>query len=188
MRIKHILQLKQKNNIPTWKNISAYWLTLDLYKISKSYTFLMSNNRVKTINNNKPFYYKDIIYYIKTENTKIQKIQNLTTKNIYKEILQHGSKQHRVAGETLWKKLIPNLDFKKIWKNTYISYAEPFCEDLHFKILHYSTKTNEYMHKCTHDIKPNCDYCKQVESNIHLFPTCPRINQIWTNYQPTLTN
>ena len=79
----------------------------------------MSNNRVKTINDNKSFYYKDITYYIKNENTKIQKIQNPITKNIYKEIIEHGSKQHKVAGETLWKKLIPNLEFQKIWKNTY---------------------------------------------------------------------
>ena len=186
MRIKHIVQLKQKNNTPTWENIATYWLAVDLYKISKSYQFLMSNNRVKTINNSKSFYYKDI-NYIKTENTKIQKIQNPTTKNIYKEILQNGSKQYQVAGEKLWKKLIPNLDFQKIWKNTYISYAEPFCTDLHFKILHYSIKTNEYMHKCTHDVKPNCDYCRQIENNIHLFILCPRINQIWTHYQPTLT-
>ena len=182
-----MLQLKQSDNIPTWKNIAAYWLALDLHKISKNYHFLMSNNRGKTINDNKPFYYKDIIYYIKNENTKIQKIQNPTTKNIYKEIIEHGSKQYKVAGEMLWKKLIPNLDFQKIWKNTYISYAEPFCTDLHFKILHYSTKSNEYMHKCAHDVKPKCDYCKQIENNIHLFATCPRINQIWANYQPTLT-
>ena len=86
----------------------------------------------------------------------------------------------------LWKKLIPNLEFQKIWKNTYISYAEPFCIDLHFKILHYSTKTNEYMHKCTHEVKRNCDYCKQVEDNIHLLVKGPRICQIWANYQPTL--
>ena len=146
----------------------------------------MSNNRLKTINRNKPFYYKDIIYYIKHENTKIQKIQNPITKNIYKEILQHGSKQHNIAGETLWKKRIPKLDFQKIWKNTYVSYAEPFCTDLHYKILHYSTKTNEYMHKCTYHIKPNCDYCKQIEDKIHLFHKCPRISRIWANYQPTL--
>ena len=187
MRIKHILQLKQKNNTPTWENIATYWLAVDLYKISKSYQFLMSNNRVKTINNNKPFYDKNIIYYIKTENTEIQKIQNPTTKYIYKEILQNGSKQYQVAGEKLWKKLIPNLDFQKIWKNPYISYAEPFCADLHFKILHYSIKTNEYMHKCTRDVKPNCDYYRQIENNIHLFITCPRIRQIWTGYQPILT-
>ena len=43
------------------------------------------------------------------------------------------------------------------------------------------------MHKCAHDVKPKCDYCKQIENNIHLFATCPRINQIWANYQPTLT-
>ena len=43
-----MLQLKQSNNMPTWKNIAAYWLALDLYKISKNYHFLMSNNRVKT--------------------------------------------------------------------------------------------------------------------------------------------
>ena len=107
MRIKHMLQLKQSNNMPTWKNIAAYWLALDLYKISKNYHFLMSNNRVKTINDNKSFYYKDITYYIKNENTKIQKIQNPIIKNIYKEIIEHGSKQHKVAGEMLWKKLIP---------------------------------------------------------------------------------
>ena len=186
-RIKHILQIQQKTNTPTWENIATYWLTLDLNKISKRYQFLMSNNRIKTINRNKPFYYNNIIYYIKNENTKIQKIQNPTTKNIYEEIIEHGSKQHNVAGETLWKKRIPKLDFQKIWKNTYVSYAEPFCTDLHYKILHYSTKTNEYMHKCTHDIKPNCHYCNRTEDNIHLFTTCPRIDKIWANYQPTLT-
>ena len=187
MRIKHILQIKQKTNTPSWENIATYWLSVDLYNISKRYSFLMSNDRLKTINRNKPFYYKDLIYYIKHENTKIQKIQNPITKNIYKEILQHGSKQHNIAGETLWKKRIPKLDFQKIWKNIYVSYAEPFCTDLHYKILHYSTKTNEYMHKCTYHIKPNCDYCKQIEDNIHLFHKCPRISRIWTNYQPTLT-
>ena len=180
MRIKHILQIKQKTNIPTWENITTYWLTLDLHKISQRYSFLMSNNRVKTI-------YNDIIYYIKDENTKIQKIQNPITKNIYTEILQHGSTQHNVAGETLWKKRIPKLGFEKIWKNTYVSYAEPFCTDFHYKIRHYSTKTNECMHKCTHDIKPHCDYCNRIEDNIHLLTTCPRIDKIWANYQPTST-
>ena len=74
MRIKHILKIKQNTNTLTWENIATYWLALDLHKISKSYQFLMSNNRVKTVNRNKPFYYNDIIYYIKNENTKIQKI------------------------------------------------------------------------------------------------------------------
>lgn len=83
MRIKHLLQLKQKNNTPLWKNIATYWLAVDLYKYSKDYHFLMDNNRIKTTNDLKPYYYKDIIYYIKYENKEIQKLQNPNTKNIY---------------------------------------------------------------------------------------------------------
>ena len=142
---------------------------------------------MKTINNKRPFYYQDIIYYIKNENTNIQKIEHPTTKNIYKEIIEHGSKQHKIAGETLWKKLLPTLDFQQTWKNTYFSYAQPFCTDLHYKLQHYSTKTNAYMHKCTSDTNPNCNYCNQIENNIHLFTKCPRINKVWTHYKPILT-
>ena len=79
---------------------------------------------------------------------------------------------------------------KKLEKYVY-TYAEPFCTDLHFKILDYSIKTNEYMHKCTDDVKPSSDYCRQIENNVHLFITCPRIKKIWTDYHtiPTkLTN
>ena len=36
MRIKHILQIKQKTDTRTWENIATYWLALDLQKISKS--------------------------------------------------------------------------------------------------------------------------------------------------------
>ena len=42
----------------------------------------MDNHRTKTISNIKPYYYKDIIYYIKNENEEIQKTKNPTTKNI----------------------------------------------------------------------------------------------------------
>ena len=52
----------------------------------------MDNNRTKTINNTKPYYYKYIIYYIKNENKEIKKIENPNTKNIYQKIIQ-GSKQ-----------------------------------------------------------------------------------------------
>ena len=64
---------------------------------------------------------------------------------------------------------------------------QPFCKDLHYRLLHYSTKTNQYMHKCTRNINPECDYCRQIEVNIHLFIQCLRIKDIWVFYQPTLT-
>ena len=99
--IKHLLQLKQKHKTPSWKNIATYWLAIDLHNYSKDFNFLMDNNRIKTINNKKPYYYQDIIYYIKNENKDIKTIKNPTTKNISKKIIHAGSKQHKIAAETL---------------------------------------------------------------------------------------
>ena len=40
----------------------------------------MDSTRTKTTNNAKPYYYQDIIYYIKNENKNIKTILNPTTK------------------------------------------------------------------------------------------------------------
>ena len=72
MRIKHLIQLKQEQKIPPSKNIATDWLTIDFFNFSKDY-FLMDNNRTKTINNIKPYYYEDIIYHLKNENKGIEK-------------------------------------------------------------------------------------------------------------------
>ena len=85
------------------------------------------------------------------------------------------------------KKHLPTTEFSEIWKNTFISYAQLFCKDLRYRVLHYSTKTNRYMHKCTRDLNPECDYCRQTEDNIHLFIQCPKIKNIWAYCQSTLT-
>ena len=147
----------------------------------------MDNNRIKTINNIKSYCYKDIIFYIKKENKEIKKIENPTTKNINQKIIQEGSKQHKISAENLWKKLLPKLNFHQIWKNTYKSYVQPFCTDLHYRLLHYSTKTNEYMHKCTQDINPKCNYWQKIENNLHLFTEYQRIDKIRAYYQTHLT-
>lgn len=97
------------------KNLATYWLTMDIHKYSQEFHFLMKNNRTKSRNNRKPYYYKDIIYYIKNYNKNILKIET-TTKNIYQEIIKEGSKQHTIAGETQWKKYLPTIDFQHIWK------------------------------------------------------------------------
>ena len=156
MRIKHILQLKQTQKIPPWKNLATYSLAIDIHNFSKDFRFLLDNNRTKTINGKKPYYCQDIIYYIKNENKDIKTLPNPTTKNIYQKIIQEGSKQHKVAGENLWKTQLPTIEFSQIWKNTFTSYAQPFCKDLHYRVLHYSTKTNQYMHKFTRNINPEC--------------------------------
>ena len=120
MRIKHLMTLKQKENPPSWKNLATYWLTMVIYKYTKEFHFLMNNNRIKTTNGKKPFYYKDIIDYIKNQNKNMPNIKP-QTKIIYQNILQQHTKQHKTAGEIQWKNHIANINLEKIWKNTYKS-------------------------------------------------------------------
>ena len=42
------------------------------------------------------------------------------------------------------------------------------------------------MHKCSRDYKPNCEYCRLTEDNLHLFIHCTRIKKIWKHYQRIL--
>ena len=146
----------------------------------------MNNNRTKTLNKKKTFYYQDILNYIKNHNKDITTAK-AETKIIYQKIIQEGSKQLTIVGETKWKKQIPNIDIKHIWKNTFYSYGQPFSNDLHYRLLHYSTKTNDYIHKCSNNNNPNCDHCGLKEDNLHLFTKCTRIQKIWKHCQPYLT-
>ena len=129
MRIKHLLTLNQKENPPSWKNLATYWLSIDIQNYSKEYKFLMNNNRIKSVTRNKPFYYKDIVNYIKNQNKNISKIKP-QTKIIYQNIIQEGVKQHKIAGEIQWKNHMPNINFEKIWENTYKSYGQAFIKDI----------------------------------------------------------
>ena len=43
------------------------------------------------------------------------------------------------------------------------------------------------MHQCSTDINAQCDYCRHMEDNLHLFIQCTRIkNNIWKHYQTIL--
>ena len=125
------------------------------------------------------------MYYIKTQNPNIPKLKN-ETKTVYKNILQNGSKDHIIFGKTLWKNKINNLDFGKIWKNTYCSYSQPHTSNLVFKLLHYATKTNHYTYKSSRDktnLDPNCNYCNKTEDNLHLLTSGHRIQNTWKHFQ-----
>ena len=140
MRIKHLLTLNQKENPPSWKNLATYWLSIDIQNYSKEYKFLMNNNRIKNVTRNKPFYYKDMVNYIKNQNKNISKIKP-QTKIIYQNIIQEGVKQHKIAGEIQWKNHMPNINFEKIWEKTYKSYGQAFIKDIIdcYIIRHYIT-------------------------------------------------
>ena len=184
MRIKYLLTLKQKENKPAWMQIAIYWLAKDIYNYNKNYNHLKHNNITKT-NKIAPFYYRELIYYLKIQNPKIPHLKT-ETKEIYNNILQNGSQNHTIFGEKKWKEKMFTLDFSKIWKNTYFSYCQPQTKDLHYKFLHYAIKTNNYTYQTSRDKidSPNCNYCKNKENNIHLFITCNGIRKNWTYFQP----
>ena len=185
MRIKHLMTLNQKEKPPPWKNLATYWLTSDIPNYTKEFNFLVNNNRTKTINGKKPFYYKDITDYIETQNKKITQIKP-ETKTIYQNILQQHTKQYKIARETQWKNHIPNINFEKIWKST--SHMDKHSQKRYI-IDYYTTrqKTKKYMHKCSRDINPQCHYCEHTEDNLHLFIQCVTIRNIWKHYQTILT-
>ena len=109
-----------------------------IYTYNKDFHQLKNNNIIKS-NKTPPFYYRDLIFQIKIQNPNIPNVQNKTNKT-YKNILQKGSQDHTIFGETQWKDKITHLNFDKIWKNTYTSYSKPYTKDLLFKFLHHLPK------------------------------------------------
>ena len=78
MQTKHLLNLKYKKIQPPWTHLATYWLAKDIYKFGNEYNNLKSNSKVKTINQKTPFYYNDLINYIKTQNPNPPKIEAYT--------------------------------------------------------------------------------------------------------------
>ena len=185
MRIKHSITLKQIKKQPPCMHIAIYWLGKDIYNYNEFY-HLKGSNIIKR-NKTPPFYYRDFVHYIKTQNSNIPNLQN-KTKIIYKSILEKGSQNHNIFGEKIWKDEIKNLDVKKIWTNTYFSYTQPDAKDLLYKFLHYATKTNKFVFTISRDktgLTPTCDYCNIKEDNIHLFTTSTQAKKIWQYFQST---
>ena len=154
--------------------LATYWLAKDIHNYGQNCSYLKNNNRSKTINQKNPFYYQDLIIYIKTQNPRIPNLKN-ETKIIYKDILQKESQKYTIAGEIQWKNTLPCLDFSKIWKNIYLSYGPLHSTDVLYRLLHHSLKTNQYTCKCNGNktnLSTNCDFCNNTEDLLHLFTKC----------------
>ena len=72
--------------------------------------------------------------YIKNHNKDIPKTET-ETKTIYQKRIQEGSKQHIIVGETQWKKHLRTTDFRQILEKTFESYAQPFFNNLHYRLM-----------------------------------------------------
>ena len=75
IRRKHLITLKQTKDQPLWMHIAIYWLGKDICNYNKEFYHLKGNNIIKT-NKMPPFYYRDLIHYIKTQNSNIPNLQN----------------------------------------------------------------------------------------------------------------
>lgn len=169
MRTKHIVNLKYRENLPPWTHLATHWLAKDIYKFGKENNYLANNNRVKTTNKKMSFYYNDILHYIKNQNPNLPETK-ATTKVLYTNILQQGSKNHIIFRECQWKNKIRNVQFSKIWNNTYNSYSQPCTLDLLFRLLHHATELKQHICKCNRDKKifsAKCDFCNKTEDNLH---------------------
>ena len=172
MHIKHLLTLKQTENQSSWMHIAIYWLGKDIYYYNKDFNHL-KNNKITKTNKMPPFYYRDLIHYIKTQNSNIPNLQN-KTKIIYKNIIEKDSQNDNIFGGKKWKERITNFNFNQIWKNTYFSHSHTYAKDLLFKFVHHAIKTNNFIYKISRDkagLTPNCEHCHDVKDNIHLFTT-----------------
>ena len=153
-------------------DIAIYWLGKDIYDFNKEFHLLKRNNITKT-NKMPPFYYGDLIHYIKTQNLNIPNLQN-KTKIIYKSILGKGSENHNVFGEKIGKMKYKIQTSKRYGKTTYFSYTQPYAKDLLYKFLDYATKTNYYVFDTSRDktgLTSTCDHCHTKEDKMHLFMT-----------------
>ena len=94
------------------------------HQFGKDYNYLKSNNRAKATNQKTPFYYNDLICYINIQNPTLPKSKP-NIKILYTDIMENGSRDHVIYGETQWKNKINNLQVSKIWNNTYYPYSKP---------------------------------------------------------------
>ena len=86
MRLRHMLTLNKQTQPPPWTFLATYCLAKDLYNLSSDYNYLKNNNRIKAFNPKRPFYYYDLVDYIKIQNNTI-----INKKPINKTIYQNTS-------------------------------------------------------------------------------------------------
>ena len=147
MRMKHIMNLKDPENLDTWIALMKYYISPKLYNLHNDFKYLKQNSIIKTEHPQIQFYHEDVISYLHNNKEIIKLKQNV--KQIYKHILKNEYKSHNIIGQSIWEKFKKNIPWQKIWQNTFISYFIPENNKILYKLLHFATKTNEYVYRWT---------------------------------------
>ena len=62
--------------------------------------------------------------------------------------------------------------FKKSTRNMYLW-------DIQYKLWHERVATNSRLYRMDIVENENCEYCQQIETNVHAFILCERSQQFW---------
>ena len=184
MRIKHFLKLKVETNQETWIILTSYDLGSTLYQLHKDFRYMISNKFIKTEQLKINFYYEDIITYIKRQKT-ILNLQN-NSKLIYNQIIQNEYNNYLIIGQSIWNQYLTQNPWNQLWENTFYSYSWPENNNMLYFLLHYATRTNDYVYRWTnqkHVKSPKCKLCEQTENINHICTECKRNKRIWNHCQ-----
>ena len=73
----------------------------------------------------------------------------------------------------------PGRRWNIVWKRLEDPVIPPQGRDLLFSILHNIYKNKQRLHRMNQHPTGNCNSCREVETNIHLFTSCPRTQGLW---------
>lgn len=88
------------------------------------------------------------------------------------------------ASESVWPKVSPNMNVKKIWKNLNVKFNSIDCENLDFKLRHNRIFTNVVIHQINKNVKRECDVCKSdPETLMHMLFECKGLEEFHLKLQ-----
>lgn len=111
---------------------------------------------------------------------------NQNVKQIYQHIMKKENTNYNTIGQSIWNQYLKKIPWEKVWKNTFMSYCFPENNNILYKLLHFATRTNEYVYRWAnqkHLKTPLCTYCKKPENIIHLFIESKKVQKIWKFFE-----
>lgn len=109
------------------------------------------------------------------EGVGLRSLDGVTTNMMYNFMLKKEIKSP--ASESVWPKVIPGLNVKKIWENLCVKYNGIECENLDFKLRHNRIYTKVVLHQINKNLNRECDVCRAApETLMHVFLECKELD------------
>lgn len=146
-----------------WTYFAKYWIGLQLRKYNASF----QNNLSPHSEYIPPFYCACLDTFKSfTNNYPDFNFVNSPTKVFYNMLINTLSIRPKV------EKNYPQIDFKLIWKNMYMSCIDPEVRNTYWKLCHDIMYVNYYLHSKHISKIKTCPMCGNIETVRHLFLEC----------------